>query len=130
MSRIPDAEPLASVKRLRDGAEFLPNDGSRIRLRPEWLSHFWSYDFVQHRTQDERPIRLPFVIDELVRRWLAIGDAWPLRSDDVLQYLTDFFGAHGPPELMRIHYLAQPALKSGKWQPYSRCLRMKDGVTS
>jgi hypothetical protein len=32
------------------------NDGSCIRLRPERPSHVWSYDFVQDRTQDGRPI--------------------------------------------------------------------------
>ena len=28
------------------------NDGSCIRLRPEYRDHVWSYDFVHHRTDD------------------------------------------------------------------------------
>lgn len=32
-----------------------PNDDSRIRLRPEYRNHVWSYDFVQDRTQDGKP---------------------------------------------------------------------------
>jgi putative transposase len=32
------------------------NDGSCIRLRPERPNHVWSYDFVQDRTHDGRPI--------------------------------------------------------------------------
>ena len=77
------------------------NDGSCIRLRPERPNHVWSYDFVQDRTQDGRPIRMLTVIDEFTRRCLAIVVARRLRSDDVLQCLTDLFVAHGPPEHIR-----------------------------
>src|SRR5512137_691458 len=77
------------------------NDGSCIRLRPERPNHVWSYDFVQDRTQDGRPIRMLTVIDEFTRRGLAIVVARRLRSDDVLQCLTDLFVAHGPPEHIR-----------------------------
>jgi hypothetical protein len=41
------------------------------------------------------------VIDEFTRRCLAIVVARRLRSDDVLQCLTDLFVAHGPPEHIR-----------------------------
>lgn len=77
------------------------NDGSCIRLRPERPNHVWSYDFVQDRTQDGRPIRMLTVIDEFTRRCLAIVVARRLRSDDVLQCLTDLFVAHGPSEHIR-----------------------------
>jgi putative transposase len=77
------------------------NDGSCIRLRPERPNHVWSYDFVQDRTQEGRPIRMLTVIDEFTRRCLAIVVARRLRSDDVLQCLTDLFVAHGPPEHIR-----------------------------
>jgi transposase InsO family protein len=33
------------------------NDGSCVRLRPERKNHVWSYDFVQERTHDGRPLR-------------------------------------------------------------------------
>ena len=56
------------------------NDGSCIRLRPERPNHVWSYDFVQDRTQDGRPIRMLTVIDEFTRRCLAIVVARRLRS--------------------------------------------------
>jgi len=77
------------------------NDGSCIRLRPERPNHVWSYDFVQDRTRDGRPIRMLTVIDEFTRRCLAIVVARRLRSDDVLQCLTDLFVAHGTPEHIR-----------------------------
>ena len=41
------------------------------------------------------------VIDEFTRRCLAIVVARRLRSDDVLQCLTDLFVEHGPPEHIR-----------------------------
>ena len=30
------------------------NDGSCVRLRPEWKNHVWAYDFVHTRTRDGR----------------------------------------------------------------------------
>ncbi len=77
------------------------NDGSCVRLRPERPNHVWSYDFVQDRTQDGRAFRMLVVLDEFTRRCLAISVARRLRSDDVLQCLTDLFVTHGPPEHIR-----------------------------
>jgi len=77
------------------------NDGSCVRLRPERPNHVWSYDFVQDRTEDGRTFRMLCVIDEFTRRCLAIVVARRLRSDDVLQCLTDLFVEHGLPEHIR-----------------------------
>ena len=77
------------------------NDGSCVRLRPERPNQVWSYDFVQDRTEDGRTFRMLCVIDEFTRRCLAIVVARRLRSDDVLQCLTDLFIEHGPPEHIR-----------------------------
>jgi len=43
------------------------NDGSCIRMRPQFKDHVWSYDFVATRTHDGRPIRMLTVIDEYSR---------------------------------------------------------------
>lgn len=40
------------------------NDGSCIRLRPNWQNHVWSYDFVADRLSNGRKIRMLTVIDE------------------------------------------------------------------
>jgi putative transposase len=77
------------------------NDGSCVRLRPERPNHVWSYDFVQDRTEDGRAFRMLCVIDEFTRRCLAIVVARRLRSDDVLQCLTELFVEHGPPQHIR-----------------------------
>jgi hypothetical protein len=47
------------------------NDGSCIRLRPEYKGHIWSYDSVQDRTHDGKVFRMLCVIDEYTR------DVWP-----------------------------------------------------
>jgi len=77
------------------------NDGSCIRLRPKHRGHVWSYDFMADRTHDGRPIKILTVIDEYSRECLAIVVERSLRSDDVLDCLTELFVKHGPPEHIR-----------------------------
>ncbi len=77
------------------------NDGSCIRLRPLYRHHAWSYDFVVDRTHDGRPLKMLTVIDEHSRECLAIVVARSLRSDDVLECLTELFAQHGPPAHIR-----------------------------
>lgn len=77
------------------------NDGSCIRLRPQYPNHVRAYDFVADRTVDGRPLKMLTVIDEFSRRCLAIPVARRLNADDVLATLTDLFVEHGPPAFMR-----------------------------
>jgi len=77
------------------------NDGSCIRLRPTHRNHVWSYDFMADRTHDGRPIKILTVLDEYSRECLAIVVERGLRSDDVLDCLTELFVKHGPPEHIR-----------------------------
>jgi putative transposase len=77
------------------------NDGSCVRLRPTHRNHVWSYDFVADRTQDGRAIKILTVIDEHSRESLAIIVARKIKSDDVLDCLTDLFVTHGPPQYIR-----------------------------
>ena len=53
------------------------------------------------RTHDGKPLRILTIIDEYSRECLALVVARRLRSDDVLQTLTDLFVAHGPPDYIR-----------------------------
>ena len=48
------------------------NDGSCIRLRPEYKNHVWSYDFLHDRTRDGRALRMLTILDEYSRECLAI----------------------------------------------------------
>ncbi|MBS7668142.1 IS3 family transposase [Croceicoccus gelatinilyticus] len=77
------------------------NDGSCVRLRPQYRGHVWSYDFVADRTHDGKAFRMLTVIDEHSRECLAIHVQRKLRSDDVLAVLTDLFQRHGPPDHIR-----------------------------
>ena len=77
------------------------NDGSCIRLRPEYRDHVWSYDFVHHRTDDGRAFRTLNIIDEYGRECLAIRVKRKLNSIDVIDVLTDLFILRGVPAYIR-----------------------------
>ncbi|MEH3046964.1 IS3 family transposase [Sphingomonas adhaesiva] len=76
------------------------NDGSCIRLRPEYPGHVWAYDFVEERTHDGRKFRILTIIDEASRECLALVVARQLRHEDVLAALADLF-ERGPPAHIR-----------------------------
>ncbi len=77
------------------------NDGSCIRLRPEYPGHVWAYDFVEGRTHDGRKFRILTIIDEASRECLALIVARQLKHEDVLAALADLFIARGPPANIR-----------------------------
>ena len=77
------------------------NDGSCIRLRPEYRNHVWTYDFVLDRTNDGRTIRMLTIIDEYTREGLAIIVKRRLNSMDVLLTLADLFIRKGVPDYIR-----------------------------
>ena len=77
------------------------NDGSCIRLRPTYRDHVWSYDFVQARTRDGRSFRMLTIMDEYTRECLAIDVARRLRSEEVLERLSDLFICRGVPAYLR-----------------------------
>jgi len=77
------------------------NDGSAIRLRPYWQNHVWSYDFVAERLACGKKIRMLTVLDEYTRKCLAIRVAYALKSDDVLDVLSDLFITEGMPDFIR-----------------------------
>ena len=63
------------------------NDGSCVRLRPEYKDHVWSYDFVMDRTSDGRSFRMLTILDEHSRECLSILVKRHLTSQDVLNEL-------------------------------------------
>ena len=76
-------------------------DGSCVRLRPDHKDHVWSYDFVADRTSDGQAIRMLTLIDEHTRECLAIDVARSLKSEDVLERLSDLFVRRGVPTYIR-----------------------------
>ena len=77
------------------------NDGSCVRLRPEWKNHVWAYDFVQCRTVNGKPFRVLVVIDEYSRECLALYVARSIRAEQVMHVLADLFLIHGTPDNLR-----------------------------
>ncbi|MDC3222258.1 IS3 family transposase [Planktomarina sp.] len=77
------------------------NDGSCVRLRPEYRNHVWSYDFVHCRTDDGKVFRTLNILDEFSRECLAIKVDRKLNSTNVIDALTDLFIMRGFPAFIR-----------------------------
>jgi putative transposase len=77
------------------------NDGSCIRLRPEYPNHVWSFDFVEAQTHDGRRLRLMTLIDEFSRKCLAIRVARRINAIGVIETLADAMLFDGVPTFIR-----------------------------
>ena len=77
------------------------NDGSCIRLRPQYKDHVWSYDFVIARTDEGKTFRMLNIIDEYTRECLAIQVDRKISSQDVIDQLFNLFVFRGIPEHIR-----------------------------
>jgi len=77
------------------------NDGSIIRLKPEFPKHVWSYDFMEDRTHNGVSFRILNVLDEYTRECLAVKTARRLTHKDVLEVLMDLFIQRGVPVHIR-----------------------------
>ena len=77
------------------------NDGSCIRLRPEYPNHVWSFDFVETQTHDGRRIRLMTLIDEFTRKCLAIRVDMRINAIGVIETLADTMLLEGLPTYIR-----------------------------
>jgi len=77
------------------------NDGSCIRLRPEYKGHVWSYDFMIDRTADGRAFKILNIIDEYTRECLATVVKRRITSQEVIDKLFELFILRGIPEHIR-----------------------------
>ena len=77
------------------------NDGSCIRLKPQYRNHVWSYDFVHCRTDDGKVFRTLNILDEFSRECLAIKVERKLNSTHVIDALSDLFITRGIPAYVR-----------------------------
>src|SRR3990170_3666165 len=98
IERIWRAEGLKVPQRQPKRGRLWLNDGSCVRLRAEHPNHVWSYDFVMDKTQDGRPFRMLNIMDEFTRASLAIMVKRNLKSEDVLECLTELFCTKGIPD--------------------------------
>jgi len=77
------------------------NDGSCIRLMPEYKDHVWSYDLMMARTAEGRAFRILTIIDEYTRECLAILTQRRITSGDVIEQLFYLFIFRGTPGYIR-----------------------------
>jgi transposase InsO family protein len=77
------------------------NDGSCIRLKPEFKNHVWSYDFVTSRTHEGKTFRMLNILDEYTRECLNITVERKITSHQVIERLADLFITKGIPEHIR-----------------------------
>ena len=77
------------------------NDGSCIRLRPEYKDHVWSYDFMIDRTANGRAFKILNIIDEYTRECLAVVVKRKITSQEVIDKLFEMFILRGIPEHIR-----------------------------
>lgn len=77
------------------------NDGSCIRLRPEYKNHVWSYDFVEDRLRNGRKIRWLNIIDEYSRECLASIPKRKWKHTDIIEILSGLFVLKGTPSYLR-----------------------------
>jgi putative transposase len=77
------------------------NDGSCIRLRPEYKDHVWSYDFVMDRTANGRALKILTIIDEYTRECLGLLVKRSITSQSVIDKLFELFILRGIPEHIR-----------------------------
>ena len=101
VQRIWRREGLKVPKKQPKRARLWLNDGSCIRLRPEYPNHVWSFDFVETQTNDGRRIRLMTLIDEFTRKCLAIRVARRINAIAVIETLADAMLFEGTPTLIR-----------------------------
>lgn len=71
------------------------NDGSILRLTPEFAKYVWSYDFMQERTYDDKVFRILSLIDEHSRECLLAKVARNFTLHDVLDCLPDLLYDRG-----------------------------------
>ena len=101
VQRIWQREGLKVPKRQPKRARLWLTDGSCIRLRPERKDHVWAYDFLHHRTHEDRSFRLLTIVDEYTRECLAIEVKRKLNSESVLEQLGELFVHRGLPAYIR-----------------------------
>lgn len=94
-------EGLKVPKKQPKRARLWLNDGSCVRLRPQYRNHVWSYDFMTARTADGRAFRILNIMDEYSRECLCILVDRHITTDDVIEVLSNLFITVGIPEHIR-----------------------------
>ena len=85
----------------REGLKVPQKQKPRVRLRPAYANHVWSYDFISRRTHNGRSVRLLNLIDEYTRECQLIRAERRWSSGKVIEALADMMVRKGIPEHIR-----------------------------
>ena len=77
------------------------NEGSCIRLGPEYINHVWNYDFIEDRLRNGRKVRWLNIIDEYTKECLVSIAKRSWKHTDVLEILSGLFMVKGSPGYIR-----------------------------
>ena len=101
VERIWREQHLKTEKKQKKKGRLWTNNGSCIRLRPEYPMHVWSYDMVEDKTRDGKKFRILNILDENTRECLACYVARRITSKHVIECLGEVFIQKGMPEYLR-----------------------------
>jgi len=101
VQRIWRREGLKVPQKQRPRGRLWLNEGSCVRLRPQYRNHVWSYDFVRAMTYDGRMLRILALLDEYTRKCLALRVARRFSRWEVIEVLAEVMLQEGVPEHIR-----------------------------
>ena len=71
------------------------------RPRTERPNHLWIWDSIFDRTTSSLTLKCFTILDEYTRRCITLDISGRVRSEEILNRLTDLFVMYGTPELIR-----------------------------
>ena len=101
VERIWRQQELKVAKKQKKRRRLWLNDGSCIRLRPQYRDHVWSYDILEDKTYNGRKFRILNIIDEYSRECLLSFASRRITSSEVVEFLAKLFCIRGLPEYIR-----------------------------
>ena len=101
VERIWRQQGLKVAKKQKKRRRLWLNDGSCIRLKPEYVNHVWSYDILEDKTHNGRKFRILNIIDEYSRECLLSYASRRITSSEVLEFLAELFCSRELPEYIR-----------------------------
>jgi transposase InsO family protein len=91
VERIWRQQGLKVAKKQKKRRRLWLNDGSTIRLRPQYKDHVWSYDILVDKTYNGKKFRILNIIDEYSRECLLSYASRRITSNEVVEFLADLF---------------------------------------
>ena len=113
VERIWREQGLKVAKKQKKRRRLWLNDGSCIRLRPEYKDHVWSYDIMEDKTHNGKKFRILNIIDEYSRECLLSYTSRRITSSEVVEFLAGLFCSRGLPEYIRLRQRQQIYCKKG-----------------